>query len=56
MGNESTNDKIRNGQGLSPLLSGQSPKQSGNTTEQRGQNPGVRKDTFTKQSDKKQGE
>lgn len=56
MANESTNEKIKNGQGLSPLPSGQSPKQSGNTTEQRGQDSGVRRDNFTKQVDKKEGD
>lgn len=53
MGNASTNEKIKNGQGLSPLPASQSPKQSGNTIEQRGQDSGVRRDIFTKQGDKK---
>lgn len=56
MGNETTNEKIKNGQGLNPLPSEQSPKQSGNTTEQRGQESGVRRDIFTKQGAKTEGE
>ncbi|MBN3019251.1 hypothetical protein JXX16_03670 [Ruthenibacterium lactatiformans] len=55
--NNSTNNDILSGKGLKPISSSQpTPKQSGITTENRGQDSsGIRIDRFTKDSDKKRG-
>ena len=54
MGNDSTNDKIKSGQGLNPLPSSQPSNAKGITKEQRGEDSGTRRDSFTKQDGKKE--
>lgn len=49
MTDESTNEKIKNGQGLSPLPTTQTSSISGITTEQRNLNSGIRYEQFSKQ-------
>ena len=55
MENDNTIDKIKSGQGLDPLPSIKPSSTSGITTEQRGEYPGTRRDTFTREdkNDKK---
>ena len=56
--NNSTNQDILSGKGLKPIqTSTTNPKQSGITTENRGQNTsGIRLDRFTKNTDKDGGQ
>lgn len=52
MANNNTNDKIKSGQGLSPLPSSQPSNTTGIITEQRGEDPGIRRDSFTREDER----